>query len=365
MSDSAIIIESRAVVVGGLAFILLGGISLVIFGWNDVPLGGRQSAGEVAAIGAALLGAGAYITGQVMSGHAQDAGAPRSGGRIRAALDVGAVALAVAFLAFLLWLGLFSVFQRAFLGAELYPLAGAVLVGATAAISAYFAFLSGSGMTAYRLAALLAVFLASGILTSMLTAADPNWWMENLSALGTGTNLSGVAFNATLIVGGVVMTSLSSLATKDQEVTASSLPPPAVRRVRSLQLGIALLGVFLACVGLFPVHQQYVIHVIVASGMLVVFGALVFNIRRLVPELTVTFGTLGNVFLAVIAVAVVLYFPLAYYNLTAVELIAAFLVFAWLILLIRNLAAIEIDRRHPTLDSAGSHGPEKVESPQV
>ena len=39
-----------------------------------------------------------------------------------------------------------------------------------------------------------------------------------------------------------------------------------------------------------------------------------------------------------------MYFPFAYYNLTAVELIAASLVFAWLIVLIRNLAAVDADQ---------------------
>ena len=263
-------------------------------------------------------------------------------------------ALVLAFLVFLLWLGLFSVLQRAFIGAELYPLAGAILVGTTAALSAYFAFLSGSGMTAYRLAAILAVFLGSGILTSMLTAADPNWWMENLSALGTAADGSGVAFNATLVIAGIVMTTLSSIATKDLEEKAAS-QPEATRRVRLLQLGIVLLGVLLACVGLFPVDQQYALHVIVASGMLLVFGALVVGIRRLVPEIPATFGSLGFVFLTVIAVAVVLYFPLGYYNLTAVELIAAFLIFSWLILLIRNLAALEIDRERNAPDAGADH----------
>ena len=39
-----------------------------------------------------------------------------------------------------------------------------------------------------------------------------------------------------------------------------------------------------------------------------------------------------------------MYFPFGYYNLTAVELIAASLVFAWLIVLIRNLAAVDADQ---------------------
>ena len=76
----------------------------------------------------------------------------------------------------------------------------------------------------------------------------------------------------------------------------------------------------------------------------VVFGTLIVRMRALVPSMPATFNALGLVFLAVIAFAVLMYFPFGYYNLTAVELIAASLVFAWLIVLIRNLAAVDADQ---------------------
>jgi hypothetical protein len=78
--------------------------------------------------------------------------------------------------------------------------------------------------------------------------------------------------------------------------------------------------------------------------MAVVFGALVVRIRALVPGVSAPFTSLGWVFLAAIAAAAVMYFPLGYYNLTAVELIAGALVFAWLIVLIRQLAAVDADQ---------------------
>lgn len=57
-----------------------------------------------------------------------------------------------------------------------------------------------------------------------------------------------------------------------------------------------------------------------------------------------------------------MYFPVGYYNLTAVELIAASLVFAWLIVLIRNLAAVDADQlaanppAHPQLQRTETAG---------
>jgi hypothetical membrane protein len=296
--------------------------------------------GDVAALGTAVLGAAAVVMG---SRHGREPETPQQPpGRTRRIVDVAALALAHACIFLLGWLALFSLFQRAFVGAVLYPLAAAILVGTTGAVSTYAAYLSAVTMNAYRLAALLAVFLVTGVLTSMLTAEDPQWWQENLSALGKSSDVSGVAFNVTLIVAGVVVTTLAGYATRTLESAAG--PAPARRRVRQLEAGIILIGVLLACVGLFPVDEQFWLHTASASGMVVVFGILIVRMRTLVPAVPATFNLLGLVFLAVIAFAVVMYFPVGYYNLTAVELIAASLVFAWLIVLIRNLAAVDADQ---------------------
>jgi hypothetical membrane protein len=176
----------------------------------------------------------------------------------------------------------------------------------------------------------------------MLTAENPQWWQENLSALGTSSDVSGVAFNFTLIVAGVVVTTLAGYATATLAATAKTAS--ARHQVRVLEGGIVLIGVFLAGVGLFPVDERFGIHTLVASGMVVVFASLIVRIRALVPSISGTFAALGWVFLAVIVVAAVLWFPVGYYNLTAVELIASSLVFAWLIVLIRNLAAVDADQ---------------------
>jgi len=181
----------------------------------------------------------------------------------------------------------------------------------------------------------------------MLTAQDPLWWQENLSALGMSSDVSGVAFNFTLIVAGVVISTLAGYATATLAATAKS--PSALHRVRLLEGGIALIGVFLACVGLFPVDERFGLHTLVASGMVVVFASLIVRIRTLVPSVSATFAALGWLFLAVIVVAAVLWFPVGYYNLTAVELIAASLIFAWLIILIRNLAAVDADQLEANL----------------
>ncbi|MEO3933101.1 hypothetical protein WMO79_09865 [Micrococcaceae bacterium Sec7.4] len=337
-THAAVTSESRALVVGSGSFVVLGVVAFLLVGREPVALSGRGSVGDIAALGTAVLGAAAAVIGSLQRPDLESSQAPAAG-RTRNAVDIAALALAHACIFLLGWLALFSIFQRAFVGAVLYPLAGAIIVGTAGAISAYIAYLSTVTMNAYRLAALLAVFLVTAVLTSMLTAENPQWWEENLSALGMSSDVSGVAFNFTLIVAGVVVTTLAGYSTRTLDAAAAS----SRRRVRLLEGGIVLIGVLLACVGLFPVDQQFWLHTAAASGMVVVFGTLIVRMRSLVPSIPAAFNALGLVFLAVIAFAVVMYFPFGYYNLTAVELIAASLVFAWLIVLIRNLAAVDAD----------------------
>lgn len=349
---TAVTAESRALYIGCVGFVVLGSVAFLLVGREPVSLSGRGSAGDIAALGTAVLGAGAVVAGCLQR---RPAVAPqgRGGGRTRNTIDIAALALAHGCIFLLGWLALFSIFQQAFIGAVLYPVAAAVLVGTTGAVSAYIAYLSALSMTAYRLAALLAGFLVTGVLASMLTAQDPQWWQENLSALGTSSDVSGAAFNVTLIIAGVVVTTLAGYATMTLATTATT--PPARHRVRLLEGGIILMGVFLACVGLFPVDERFGLHTLVASGMVAVFASLAVRIRALVPPIPAAFAALGWLFLAAIIVAAVLWFPVGYYNLTAVELIAASLIFTWLIVLIRNLAAVDADRlaadRLPAVDA--------------
>lgn len=345
---AAVTAESRAILIGGGGLVLLGASALALTGWVPVPLSGRGSAGDMAAFGTAFLGAAAVVIGCVQRRTTVSAVSPPAVqvSRTREILDIAALALAHGCIFLLGWLALFSIFQRAFVGAVLFPLAAAILVGTAGAISAYIAYLSAVTMNAYRLAALLAVFLATGVLTSMLTAENPQWWQENLSALGMSSDVSGAAFNFTLILAGVVVTTLAGYSTMTLRAGAGT--PSSLRRVQSLEGGIILIGVFLGGVGLFPVDEHFWIHTMFASGMVLVFAALVVRIRALVPMIPVTFTSLGMLFLAVIVFAVIMYFPVGYYNLTAVELIAAALVFAWLIVLIRNLAAVDADQSDRT-----------------
>lgn len=320
--------ESLALGAGAGAFVLVGVVAILVFRFQDAPIAGPGSLGQFAAISAAVVGIFAFVGGRWVVG---------TGGRLRVldVVDIAALAFAHGVIALLTWTLFADILDRGFIGAEVFALPLILIAGSVAGVTAYVVFSSATHMDLQLLAVVLAVFLVEGILASMLTASDPLWWEDNLSALGMNDDLSSLAFNLTLIVAGVIVTTLSRYATTG--IPTSN--PVGVVRVRT---SLIVVGVFLGLVGVFPVDRFFVIHTAVASGMVAAFGILVVRLHRWIPGMSRVFLLLGWVFIAVILVLAV-FFAVGYYTLTAVELVAGILVFSWIILFIRNASALQID----------------------
>jgi hypothetical protein len=348
--------ESSALLIGTVAF-LLGLIpALIVFWGEDLPISGRGSVGDFAAIGSAIAALLAFVYGCLLRRAQQDrmqgrehgsAGEGPAGTRSWRRLrwyDVAALCAAHAVIALLGWIGLASLFSSGFEGARIYPISGAVLAGAVMAITAYGAFLSAVNMTPMLLSIVLAVFLAVGTLASTLSATDPLWWQKNLSTLGISDDVSALAFNLTLIIAGVMVTTISHYATAWLPATTQ-----AEARGRDLvRIGLMVIGILLACVGLFPVDEFLTVHNVSASGMAVVYVAMVIALPGLVPSIPRVFILLGYVFVGVIVVLAV-FFITGYYNLTAVELVAFALIFAWLIVFLRSAGSVASDAPSETV----------------
>lgn len=325
--------ESLSIGIAAVAFAVVALIALLAFGAQPAPISGPGSIGQFAAIASAVVALLAVIGGRWLV-HERG---PHGRLRFLDYLDVLALGIAHAVIALLGWTLLAVILEQAFIGAEVFALPVLVLAGATAAATAYLAFFSATHMDLQLLASVLAVFLVLGVLASMLTASDPNWWKDNLSALGMTTNVSALAFNLTLIVAGFLVTTLARYATHG--IPTSN--PVGVGRVR---VCLIVVGVFLALVGVFPVNLFFGIHTGVASGMVVAYGVLVIGLPRWITGMPRVFVLLGWLFLGVTLVLAVLFF-IGYYTLTAVELVAGILVFTWIVLFIRNAAALEQDTR--------------------
>lgn len=326
-------LESSALLVGASAFVLAAIVATFAFWGHDLPIAGSGSVGQFVALGAAVAALVVFVMARVLV-NASTSPPPetRTGPGMRMHwYDMGALALAHAVIALLGWLVIAGLLDRSFPGAVVFSLSGVVLASAAIALTTYAVFLSAVSITPMLLSVVLVAFLAVGAFTSMLSATDPLWWKENLSTLGISDDLSALAFNLTLIIAGVIVTTVAHFAT-------ATIPTGNIKEVRGRNFvrgGLVLIGVLLACVGLFPVDEFFTAHNVAASGMAVVFVSMVIGLRRFVPAMPRVFLLLGYVFVGVIALMAV-FFVTGYYNLTAVELVVFSLVFSWLVVFIRN-----------------------------
>ncbi|MHA7985021.1 DUF998 domain-containing protein [Rathayibacter sp. CAU 1779] len=341
--------ESVALGVGATAFVIVAVAALFVFGTSEQPITGPGSLGQFASIASAVTAVVVFVVTWllVVRGRLQQHTI------VGVLIDLVALTIAHTVICLLLWLVLGQVMELSFKGAVVYALPAAVLAGGAAAISGYFVFLSAWGMNGMRLAGVLAVFLVLGAVASMITASDPHWWQKNLSALGMTNDVSSFAFNLTLIVAGLLVTTIARYA------TAALVRIPRRVGVEVVRWLLVALGLLLACVGIFPVDRFFVVHNSVACGMVVAYLVITVGLRWFIPELPRTFVALGIVFLLAIVVAAV-FFAVGYYNLTAVEMIAAVLIFSWLIVFLRTVSAtsndletashaVEIPREAPTV----------------
>jgi hypothetical membrane protein len=334
-------LESAALLLGAVAFVVVGLIAWVVF-WNrELPISGAGSLAEFVAITSALIAVAAFVFGRLVLRVPSPTLRAEVGPGLSVAgerlhwFDLVALALAHAVIVLLGWTGLGAVLELSFIGAEVYSFPGALLAGVSAAVTMYAVFLSAARLTPMLLSLVLAVFLVVGALASMLSSSDPLWWQKNLSALGITNDVSSLAFNLTLIIAGAIVTTIARYGT----AALPSSTPVEVGRRKRVRIAFVLIGVFLACVGIFPVSDFFWLHNSVATGMAVVFAVLVFFLPKWAPSMPRVFVLLGYVFVGVIVLLAV-FFATGYYNLTAVELVAAVLIFAWIILFLRSAGVI-------------------------
>lgn len=332
-------LETVALLMGAVAFVIGFPVSLLIFWGHQLAITGPWSIGWYAAIGGAIVAGLGFIIGRiaVRPRDAED-GDPRDGflassDRLRW-YDLIAISLAYAAIALLGWLGIAQLLELSFVDAPVFALPGAVLVGVAFALTAYVAFLGGAALTPMTLSLDLAIFLVMGAFAAMLNASDPHWWQDNLSALGMTSNESAPAFNITLIISGIMVTTIGRYATDGLPVDE----PGRRRNRRIVRTALVLIGILLACVALFPVDRFFLVHNSVATGMAVVYAGLIFALPKLLPTLPKTFYALGYIYVAIVVLLGV-FFATGYYNLTAVELIAGILIFSWIIVFLRVASA--------------------------
>ncbi|MFE6967323.1 DUF998 domain-containing protein [Agromyces sp. NPDC057679] len=331
-------LESAALLIGAAVFVVAAPLSLLIYWGRELPISGDGSLGQMIGITSAVVALVVFVVGRRVVATRSSAETPLAPdgavvpphGRLRW-YDIAALAVAHAVIALLGWIGLAAVLSLSFVDAVVFAVPAAALTAVATAITAYAVFLSSVHLSPMVLSLVLAVFLVVGALASMLSASDPHWWQKNLSSLGMTDDISALAFNLTLIIAGVLVTTIAHYAVSG--VPAST--PEEAKGRRTVAVFLAVIGVLLACVGVFPVDEFLMAHNVAATGMAIVYTVLVLSLRRFIPTTPRVFLLLGYVYIGVIVVMAA-FFISGYYNLTAVELVVAVLVFSWVIVFLRN-----------------------------
>lgn len=368
-----VLIESRAIwcAIGGA---LIGlGLGFLVFTDHRPPLAGDGSIQVFGSIVGGVTAGLAFLLGFSLNTRLANIWLGQRP-RIRQVMDTLALLVVHASIAVMVALGLFRVFQEAFIGLTVDYIAGAVLLAIVGGTSGYFSFNSGARINAFTLSTLLALFTASGVLVSMIFAENPFWWHVMFSELGTGQAglTSFWTFNTTLVVSGTIITTLTAFITRDLEIWSDhitgtheeeleqrqaerrrgdgSLPLVArisvglSRRVSRPRIGMIRavmisMGVCLAGVGLVPISLHHDIHVLFTAGFGLSFLILLIGMPFLLPGFPRTFYLISYLAAAAVAGAAALWEPIGYYNLTSLELIGAAVLFSWMVVFIRNIAA--------------------------
>lgn len=231
-------------------------------------------------------------------------------------------------------LALFALLARAFIGVSVNGFWTVTLLALFSGLSGYLSYLSSSRMTTQRLTSLLVSFIGIGTLAAMVTTSDPAWWELHFSQLGTFGDLSSLLFNGTLIAGGLLVTTFTLYVGRDLRRVGGSDARPAIRVVTG---ALVVMGIMLACVGIFPVDVNLLLHNLSASGMALMYLLLLAGGPRLLRGMPRTYFSASWGFLAALVASIVL-FAVGYFGLTAFEIIVFALIFGWLAVFIRFLA---------------------------
>jgi hypothetical membrane protein len=327
--------ETRALAAALVAALCAAATGLIVF-HGDTPLWAPVSPGSVGLLFAGLAAIVAacfeYLRAPAPVARIRSRGATI----LQRVVSTASIALVHGGIALLL-VGLANaVLVRGFSGLQVDVFTSTMIVVVIGTAAAYAATLSAGDVTASRLSTLLAVFMTGGIVVAMLTTSDAEWWKLHFSELGAGAGSSGVVFNATLIVGGML---LAALMAPSLEAWAATAVPSRTRNTRLVGWAFVLIGACLAGVGAVPVNVSLVVHNSFATGMAVLFGGLLIGLRWLLDGFSRAFMFFSDLTLIVIAVSAILFWPVEYYNLAAFELAAAGVIFAWLIIFLRYLDA--------------------------
>lgn len=215
---------------------------------------------------------------------------------------------------------------------------GAILAGAAGAALLFWMVKQVFVISVNRLLQTTIIIVVGGIYLTMANMADPLWWRESFSHLGTLESNTRAIFNATLVFAGIMfMVWLPYLMSDVYILVRHGFAPWMGARI--LHYGFVLVGAGMMVVGLvqygisplFSAIHNGAAYSISAAAILLMFG-----IRWLIPglprEVFATSWLLMAGILVTLAAA-----AFSYFNTTGLEVVSFTLGMAWLQFLVRSV----------------------------
>lgn len=231
-----------------------------------------------------------------------------------------------------------ALMNNAFKGLELDKYTSAAIVGLYSGILVYALVPAAIEMNTPKIVRVFSVVMVCGVMLSMLTAGNPQWWQENFSSLGSQTGISAIAFNFTLILSGFILITLCSHLLDDVKHIKS--PKGKEPNIRLLKILFVFIGLCMAGVGFFPYADTPLMHNLSAYSMVLGFGVMIIGLKKILPFIDAAFLTNSLFILGFIAVCYILFTRVGYLNLTAFEMIAFGVTFAWLLMFTRKISSL-------------------------
>lgn len=182
---------------------------------------------------------------------------------------------------------------------------------------------------------LLVTVIIGGVLISMVTNSEAQWWKNNLSFLGTSEASGSWQFNLTLIISAFLMIALVDyLFVNIQSVY------PQHKGLWVLRILLIVMSISLALVGYFPADgpgSQPEWHNQSAAMLVYTVIIMIVGIKWFIPNITREFQMTSYSIGLALFILTILFERGSYISLTAFEIIAFLLAFSWLLLLLQAL----------------------------
>ncbi|MCQ2570170.1 MAG: DUF998 domain-containing protein [Limosilactobacillus sp.] len=315
-----------AVLLGSLIF-----AQQLAAGVEQIPLLGRgNSIGNMVTVLGSLCSWVIFIGAFIAQKRHHQAGARQFTWRmfIPVAIAVGIVLMVTEFT-------IFWTIDQMFVGAQFDIYTSIILITFCFAIMNYMMINLGLTISPAIMINLMTIMMLGGVVLSMLTNGNRDWWRHNFSYLGTQRSGAAWQFNLTLILTGLLMMALTDYLFVNLR---HRFPTKGVLLTRMLMYfeATCLMGV-----GLFPNNDRFHwLHDQIAMWLVYGLLLIIIVIRWSMPMLGHQFIHLSDAIGGVMAIEYIGFQYIHYLSLTAFELLSFGLALAWILVFFQNLESL-------------------------